>query len=44
MGINTYIFENFSQKKGSRKILGDLFRVKNLLKMAIVPFLDVQKP
>ena len=28
IGIKIYLFENFSQKKGSPKILGDPFRVK----------------
>ena len=28
IGIKTYLFENFSQKKRLPKILGDLLRVK----------------
>ena len=43
IGIETYLFENFSQKKDSPKIIDDLFRVKISQKWAIIPFLDVRK-
>ena len=41
IGIETYLFENFSQKKGSRKsakIMSDVFRVKIRLKMGNYTF------
>ena len=37
-GIKTYLFENFSHKKRLPKLLGDLLKVKILLKWANVPF------
>ena len=43
IGIKTYLFENFSQKKRLPKILGDLFRVKICKKWGIIPFFECSK-
>ena len=43
MRLKIYLFENFSQKKRLPKIQGDLLRVKNPLKWAIIPFFRCSK-
>ena len=43
IGIKTYLFENFSQKKGSRKFQVTFLRKKSVKKRAIIPFFRCSK-